>query len=83
MVQTKFFATIGPSLWIASLLLFVPLFSMLLSPCLSRLKSYLYIELKYAESASVWLTSWEALYKYLPTIQYNMWHNTWKGTKSF
>jgi len=30
-----------------------------------------FLELKCADSASVWFTPWEALYKYLYTIQYN------------
>jgi len=47
-----------------------------------------FLEPKFTESASVWLTPWEELYKYLCTIQYNefskikpkaaWWHVLWK-----
>ena len=39
-----------------------------LSLSLSCLKSYHFLELKCAESASLWFTPWESLYKYLYTI---------------
>src|SRR6218665_2210017 len=41
---------------ITSLLLFVRLFCLLHFPRLSRLNSYLFLELKCTESASVWIT---------------------------
>jgi len=47
----------------ASLVFYVPLLilSVPISSSLSRLKSYLLLELKPTESASVWLMQWEAL----------------------
>jgi len=71
MVLIRSFLSIGPSLWnrlpppLHSSILSTPLF-LFLSP-----KSYSFLELKWTESASVWHTPWEALYKYLYTIQYN------------
>ena len=70
--------SISPSLWNTSLLLIARLFSLLPIPSLSlslslslALSLTLFLELKCTESASVWLTPWEALYKYLYAIQYN------------
>ena len=60
--HTSSFGFIDPSLWnhllphFRSFILSAPF-----SLCLSRLKSYLFLELKCTESAYVWLTQWEAL----------------------
>ena len=71
-LHTRSFYSIGPSLWnhlpphFRSLILSASLSS---SP--SRLKSYLFPgTYKCTENASVWLTAWEAQYKYLYTTQY-------------
>jgi len=63
---------------IISLLIFARLFSLLPSPRLSlALSLTFFLELKCAESVSVWLTSGEAewLNKYLYTIQYKYKYN--------
>ena len=73
LAHTRSFASIGPSLWnhlpssFRSFILSAPL-SASLSLALSLT---FFLELKCTESASVWLTLWEALYKYLYTIQCN------------
>ena len=66
MAHTRSFASIGPSLWnrlpphFRSFILSPPSLSLSLA---LRLAFFLY--LKCTESASVWHTPWEALYKYL------------------